>query len=195
METKDLKNISDDFFLARIQNGDVEAIGDLIEKYERLLKTIIHREIRNPEAEEEIYQETCLAIIRRIHRRGVADIGSVENWLKQVARSKCKKFLVGARKHSILRESIGIHYTLAAEEAEYRRLAEGRRQDDIAELRMFVKELGTIYVEVFELWAQGLTEAESAAKLNIPPNTMKSRRNKIRKFLRERVSVLRHEKK
>lgn len=160
-------------------------MGDLIEKYERLLKTIIHREIRNAEAEEDIYQETCLAVVRRIRRRGVADIGSVENWLKQVARSKCKKFLVGAKKHSIFMESIDTHYMLAAEEMEARRLAKERRQDDIAELRMFVEELGTMYVEVFELWAEGLTEAESAVILNVPPNTVKSRRNKIRKFLRE----------
>ncbi|MYK19601.1 sigma-70 family RNA polymerase sigma factor [Candidatus Poribacteria bacterium] len=152
-------------------------------------KTIIHREIRNPEAEKDIYQETCLAILGRIRRRGVADLGSIENWLKQVARSKCKKFLVGAKKHSILMESIGTHYALAAEEMEARRLGEERISEDVSEIRETVKELGSIYVEVFDLWAEGLTEIESAAVLGIFPNTVKSRRNKIRKFLRERVSV------
>ena len=189
METKNLANISDDFLLTRIQNGDVGAIGDLIEKYERLLKIIIHREIRNAEAEKEIYQETCLAIIGRIRRRGVADIGSVENWLKQVARSKCKKFFVDAKKHRILMESIGTHYALAAEEMEYLRFMEEHLSEEIEEFRVLVQELGTIYVEVFDLWAQGLTENESASVLNIFPNTVKSRRNKIRKFLRDQIGV------
>lgn len=98
---------------------------------------------------------------------------------------------MGAKKHSILIETVGTHYALAAEEMEVRRLAEERLPDDIAELRMFVEELGTMYVEVFELWAEGLTETESAAILNVPPNTVKSRRNKIRKFVRERLGVLR----
>ncbi len=189
METKDLENISDDFLLTRIQNGDIGAIENLIEKYERLLKIIIHREIRNAEAEKDIYQETCLAILRRIRRRGVTDIGSVENWLKQVARSKCKKFLVSAKKRGILMESIGAFYALAAEEMEYRRFMEEHLSEEIEEFRMFVEELGPIYVEVFDLWSQGLTEVESASMLNISPNTVKSRRNKIRKFLRERVGV------
>ncbi len=46
--------------LVRIQNGDDDALVALIEKYERLLKTIIHYEIRNVDAEEDIYQETVL---------------------------------------------------------------------------------------------------------------------------------------
>ncbi len=61
--------------------------------------------------------------------------------------------------------------------AEERRLRQERIWEDMDEIREIVKELGSIYVEVFELWADGLTEAESAARLSIPPNTVKSRRN------------------
>ena len=62
-------------------------------------------------------------------------------------------------------------------------------QERIHEIREVVEEMGSIYVEVFELWEQGLTEAESADVLKIPPNTVKSRRNKIRKVVRERLGV------
>ena len=55
--------------------------------------------------------------------------------------------------------------------------------------------MSSIYVEVFELWAQGLTEAESAAVLKILPNTVKSRRNKIRKVVRERLGCVASAKK
>ena len=52
-----------------------------------------------------------------------------------------------------------------------------------------VEKMGSIYVDVLELWELELTEAASAAVLKIPPNTVKSRRNKIRKVVRERLGV------
>ena len=58
METEYLIDLSDGILLARIENGDDDAFVALIEKYERLLKTIIHYEIRNVEEEADIYQET-----------------------------------------------------------------------------------------------------------------------------------------
>ena len=112
MEAKDLVNLSDEILLACIQNGDDEALVALIEKYERLLKTIIHREIHNPREEPDIYQETILAIVRRI-RRQADDIKSVAQWLKQVARSKCQAFLVNAKKRGIVREYAEEYYAFA----------------------------------------------------------------------------------
>ena len=188
METKDLVNLSDEILLARIQNGDDEALVALIERYERLLKTIIYREIRNPWEELDIYQETALAIVRRI-RRQADDIVSVKLWLKQVARSKCKAFLVDAKKRGIVREYAEEYYTFAVHEQEARRLGQERISGDVYEIREIVRELGSIYVEVVELWAQGLTEIESAAVLNISQNTVKSRRNTIRKIVRDRLGV------
>ena len=188
METKDLANLSDEILLARVQNGDDDALAALMEKYERLLKTIIHREIRNPQEEPEIYQETALAIVRRI-RRQADDIESVEQWMKQVARSKCKAFLVNAKKQGIFREYAKEYYAFAVHNQEARRLGQERISGDVDEIREIAKELGPIYVEVVELWAQGLTEVDSATVLKVSPNTVKSRRNKIRKFLRERLGV------
>ncbi len=186
METKDLDNISDDILLARIQNGDDEVLVDLIKKYERLLKTIIHREIRNPEEEPDIYQETILAIVRRILRQS-DDIASIEKWLKQIARSKCKAFLVNAKKRGIIREYAEEHYLFAAEKE--------KRPDylyeRVSEILEVVEGMDPIYVEVVELWAQGFTERESASVLNISVNTVKSRRNKIREVVRGRLGVSR----
>lgn len=189
METEYLIDLSDGILLARIQNGDDEALVALIEKYERLLKTIIHYEIRNAEEEADIYRETVLAIVRRV-RRQADDIDSAEQWLKQVARSKCKAFLVNAKKQSLIKESAEAHYAATADRERHGRFQQYHLQELVHEIREVVEAMGSIYVEVFELWEQGLTEAESAAVLkNIPPNTVKSRRNKIRKVVRERLGV------
>ena len=188
METEYSTDLSDKILLARIQNGDNDALVALIEKYERLLKTIIHYEIGNAEEEADIYQETVLAIVRRV-RRQADDIDSAEQWLKQVARSKCKAFLVNAKKQSLIKESAETHYAATADQEGQQRFKQYHVQERIHEIREIVEEMGSIYVKVFELWARGLTEAESASVLKIPPNTVKSRRNKIRKDIRERLGV------
>ena len=181
-------DLLDEILLTGIQNGDDGALVALVEKYERLLKTIIHYEIHNAEEEADIYEETVLAIVRRI-RRQADDIDSAEQWLKQVARSKCKAFFVNAKKQSLLKESVETHYAATAEQESQRRFQEYHLNERVYEIREVVEDMGSIYVEVFELWARGLTEAESAAVLKIPPNTVKSRRNKIRKVVRERLGV------
>ena len=188
METEYLIDLSDGILLARVQNGDDDAFVALIEKYERLLKTIIHYEIHNAEEEADIYQETVLAIVRRI-RRQADDIDSAEQWMKQVARSKCKAFLVDAKKRGIIRENADEDYGFAAEQERQRGFQKYYLQERVLEIREVVEEMGSIYVEVLELWELGLTEAASADVLKILPNTVKSRRNKIRKVIRERLGV------
>ena len=188
METETLVNLSDETLLARIQNGDDEALVALIKKYERLLKTIIHYEIGNVAEEADIYQETVLAIVRRIRRRA-DDIASVEQWLKQVVRSKCKAFLVDAKKRSLLREAADEHYAGVAEQEASAPMRQYHLHERVCEVWEIVEEMGSIYVAAFELWELGLTEAESAKVLETLQNTVKSRRNKIRKVVREKLGV------
>ena len=178
----------DEVLLARIQNEDDEALTILIKKYERLLKTIIHYEIRNAGEEADIYSETRFAIIRRIRRQS-DDIESAEQWLKQIARSKCKAFLVNAKKQSLIKESAEAQYAATVDQERQQRFKQYHLDERVHEIREVVEEMGSIYVEVFELWEQGLTETKSASVLKILPNTVKSRRNKIRKVVRERLGV------
>ena len=188
MDTEYSKDLSDRILLERIQNGDDDALVALIEKYERLLKTIIHYEIHNASEEADIYQEVVLAIVRRI-RRQADGIDSAKQWLKQVARSKCKAFLVNGKKQSLIKESTEAASIAAAEQERHRYWQQYHLQERVLEIREVVEEMGSIYVKVLELWEQELTEAESAFVLNISPNTVKSRRNKIRKVARERLGV------
>ena len=188
METENLVNLSDQILLAHIQKGNDGALVALVKKYERLLKTIIYYEIGNVEEEADIYQETVLAIVRRI-RRQADDIKSAEQWLKQVARSKCKAFLVNAKKRGLIRETADEHYAFVAEQEAGERVRQYHLHERVYEVREIVEEMDSIYVEVFELWERGLTEFGSAKVLNIPQNTVKSRRNKIRKVVRERLGV------
>jgi len=104
MAAKNFTNLSDEILLRRIHNGDDNALETLIKKYEWLLKSIIHYEIKNAREEADIYSETRLAIMRRLRRRA-DDIASAEQWMKQVARSKCKAFLIDAKKQGIIQNT------------------------------------------------------------------------------------------
>jgi len=188
MDTKDLTNLPDEILLELIQNGNDDAIAALINKYERLLRTIIHYEIRNNEEEADIYAETRLAIVRRL-RRSAEDIRDVKQWLKQVARSKCKAFLVNAKKCGIIREYAREAYEFSVDAEGRRPLHQYHTDERVAAIFEVVEEMGAIYVEVVELWAEGLTEAESTVVLKLAKGTVKSRRAKIRKECREQLGV------
>ena len=189
MMTENFTNLSDEILLTRIHNGDDNALETLIKRYERLLKTIIHYEIRNAEEEADIYSETRLAIIRRLRRRS-DDITSAEQWMKQVARSKCKAFLIDAKKQGIIRNTATTDAALSTLEEQVQNYIRDRcQQERIDEVWKIVEKMGSIYVDVLELWELELTEAASAALLKTQPNTVKSRRNKIRKVVREHFGV------
>ena len=189
MKKKVLTGLSDEMLLARIQDGDDEALDVLIHKYENLLKTIIHGEIRNAAEVEDVYQNTVHAIINRIRGRGADDINSAEKWMKQIARSKCQDFFGNAVEQSLIREAAEVYYAATADQEMQRPFRDYYTQECLLEIREVVEEMGSIYVEVYELWEQGLIEAESADVLNISQNTVKSRRYKIRKVVRERLGV------
>lgn len=169
---------SDTILLKQIQNGNFDAVGVLISKHERLLRTIIRNEVRNPEVVDDVYSETCLAIVRRFRNQGAVDIGTVSKWLKQVARSKCQDHWRNEEKRQELMEFAQKQHAAALERESLR----GLRQDEVFEV---IDEMSSIYKNVVELWVKGWTSIEIGEKLGIPESTVKSRKRTIIKKVRE----------
>lgn len=180
---------SDTILLKQIQNGYFDAVGVLISKYERLLRTIIRNEVGNPEVVDDVYSETCLAIVRRFRNKGTVDIGTVSKWLKQVARSKCQDHRRDEEKRQELMEFAQKQHAAVLEQELYRAL----RQNEVFAV---IDEMETIYKEVVELWVKGWTSIEIGEKLSIPESTVKSRKRAIIRKVREHFGVsLLHKKK
>ncbi len=173
---------SDTILLKQIQNGNFDAVGVLISKYERLLQTIIRNEVCNPEAVYDVYSETCLAIVRRFRHKGVTDIDAVNKWLKQVARSKCREHWRDEEKRRELTEFAEEKHAADLEQEFLR----GRRQNEIFEV---IDKMNSIYKMVVELWFEGWTSIEIGEKLGIPESTVKSRKRVIIKKVREHFGV------
>jgi RNA polymerase sigma-70 factor, ECF subfamily len=75
---------SDAELVARVRRGDVEAFGQLAERYERSLLAAVLVNVHDVQAAEDVAQETLLRAFRRLGT--LRDEGKFGPWLMQIAR-------------------------------------------------------------------------------------------------------------
>ena len=90
----------------RCQIGDKDAFAELIERYQAPLRYFISRLSANSETAEDIFQDTCLTVIRRIHT--LKKIDAFSTWLYRIARNKVYQQLRRKKKLSELDENIAV---------------------------------------------------------------------------------------
>ncbi len=173
---------TDTNLLKQIENGYSDAVSQLILKYDALIRTIIREEVKNTDASDDVYSEVCLAIVGRFHRKGVAGIHTVDKWLKQVVRSKCKDFW----RDEIKRQEIA---TFAQERYMADLEQEAIKEKRLNELFVAIDRMDPIYKDVVDLWLQEWTSAQIGEILGIPESTVKSRKRVIIRKVREYFDV------
>ena len=92
--------------ILRCQIGDKDALAGLIERYQAPLRYFISRLSANPETAEDIFQDTWLTVIRRIHT--LKKIDAFSTWLYRIARNKVYQQFRRKRKLSELNENITV---------------------------------------------------------------------------------------
>lgn len=92
--------------ILRCQIGDKDALAGLIERYQAPLRYFISRLSANPEMAEDIFQDTWLTVIRRIHSLKKTDAFST--WLYRIARNKVYQQFRRKRKLCELNENIAV---------------------------------------------------------------------------------------
>ena len=80
------RQLIEQMLILRCQMGDNEAFAELIDRYGRALYYFISKLLENTEVAEDIYQETWLAVIKKIH--SLKDTDSFTAWLYHIARNK-----------------------------------------------------------------------------------------------------------
>ena len=88
----------------RCQIGDKDALAELINRYQAPLRYFISRLSANSEMAEDIFQDTWLTVIRRIHSLKKLDAFSI--WLYRIARNKVYQQLRRKKMLSKLDEKI-----------------------------------------------------------------------------------------
>ncbi len=80
------RQLIEQILILRCQMGDNEAFAELIDRYGRALYYFISKLLENNEITEDIYQDTWLIVIKKIHDLKETDFFAA--WLYQIARNK-----------------------------------------------------------------------------------------------------------
>jgi RNA polymerase sigma-70 factor (ECF subfamily) len=151
--------------LLRCQMGDKNALAELIECYERPLRYFINRLLDNSELTEDIFQDTWLTVIRKIH--SLREIDSFPAWLYRIARNKVYQQLRTKKTIVELDENIA---------------AKNHAEDDIfspedaAKVHRCLKELPPEYREVLMLrFLEQMSYEQISHVLNCKLGTVRSR--------------------
>jgi RNA polymerase sigma-70 factor (ECF subfamily) len=98
--------IIEQVLVLRCQTGDKDALEELIDRYQSPLRYFINSLSANTEMAEDIFQDTWLTVIRRIHTLKKLDAFSI--WLYRIARNKVYQQLRRKKMLSKLDDNITI---------------------------------------------------------------------------------------
>ena len=169
----------------RLRRGDPEAFDTLLARYQNRLYRYLVRLTANPAAADDLFQETWLKVITRIHRYD--ERRPFEPWLFSVARNLAIDHLRKAAPQSL-------DEPLASGEARVTRLGDdepgslerllARERQGLLESRL--AELPALYREALSLrFEEEMTFEEIAEVLQAPVSTVKSRVQRALSTLRK----------
>ncbi len=151
--------------ILRCQIGDKDAFAGLIERYQAPLRYFISRLSANPETAEDIFQDTRLTVIRRIHSLKKTDAFST--WLYRIARNKVYQQFRRKRKLSELNENIAVPNDTENDVFS---------TEDAAKIHRCLKELLPEYREVLMLrFLEQMSYEQISQVINCRLGTVKSR--------------------
>jgi RNA polymerase sigma-70 factor (ECF subfamily) len=170
--------------LARIARGDPDALGDLYDRYGRVVFGVLYRMLGNPEAAEEVTQDAFHAVWRRA-RTYHAERGSVRAWLLAIARNAAIDWrrTKGKRleREATIDEAVALTDDIRVEDRVITSLGAERVRAAVAALPPEQREALSL-----AFWS-GLTQTEIAARTAAPLGTVKSRLRLGMAKLRERL--------
>jgi RNA polymerase sigma-70 factor (ECF subfamily) len=152
--------VTDDELLHRISRGDVEALGELYDRYSGLAYQFALALVRSRDGAEEVVQDSFLGLLKS--RSQLASIRDIRSYLLRIVRNEVSH---RRRRHET--------DASALEVVEAR---EGLSTKEVLEVNEALARLPEeqLTVVVLKVW-QGMTFAEVATALDIPANTAASR--------------------
>jgi len=100
------EKLAEKVLILRCQIGDNKAFAELIECYSRALRYFISCLLDNGEMVEDVFQDTWLVVIRRIH--SLKEIDAFPAWLYRIARNKVYQQLRRQKKSYKLNEETAV---------------------------------------------------------------------------------------
>ena len=171
----------------RLRRGEPEAFDALLARYQNRLFRYLVRFTADRAAAQDLFQETWLKVITRIHRYD--DSRPFEPWLFSVARNLAVDHLRKASPESLDEPSPAGEAKIARlgadEPGSLERLLERERR---GQLERRLEELPALYREALSLrFEEEMTFEEMAQVLAAPVSTVKSRVQRALSTLRKRM--------
>ena len=162
--------------ILRCQLRDRQALAELIEQYEQPIRYFIRRLADDADLAEELFQETWLTVIRRIH--ALTDPESFTVWLYRIARNKVYAHFRRHKQMAELDESV---------EAPDDPQANAFYLDDAAKLHRCLGQLSPLHKEVLLLrFLEEMPYEQIAEVLGCRLGTVRSRLHHAKRALREK---------
>lgn len=163
---------TDDQVMELVAAGDMEAFGQLYDRFGRRAFGLARAVCRDPQHAEDAVQEAFLSIWRsRATYR--AQRGGAAAWLLTIVRHRAIDIARSHRAAAAHRAEVD---TLDAVSGTLDLAEQTGARDEFARLRSSLGQLSEVQREVISLAFFGqLTHAEIAAQLDLPPGTVKSR--------------------
>ncbi|MBN1349892.1 sigma-70 family RNA polymerase sigma factor [candidate division KSB1 bacterium] len=190
MEYDEDKNIqiSDEILIERFQHGDLYAFDLIVKRYKNQLLNFIYRFLGNQEEAEDLVQETFLRVYK--NRKAYRKVAKFSTWIYTIAGNLAKTELRKRRRRKIFSIT-----DLGYEEKDYEISDKGFSPEDqvnglITEeiVQKEIENLSPKFREVIILRdIQELSYEEISKIVRIPLGTVKSRVNRGRLKLQERL--------
>lgn len=172
-------------WLGRVAAGDAAALGELYDRYGRVVFGVLYQMLGSPEAAEEVAQDAFHAVWRRAHTYR-AERGPVRVWLLAITRNAAIDWrrTKGKRleREATIDEAVAIVEEIALEDRVITSLRAERVRAAVAALP---PEQGMVLSLAF--WS-GLSQSEIAARTRVPLGTVKTRVRLGMAKLRERLT-------
>ena len=176
-------DLSDKELLERVKEDDTRAFSVLVDRYKVKLFNLLYRMLQNREEAEDILQETFLRVFRE--KESYDPIFAFSTWIYTIALNLCRNQLKRRKRFKFF----GID--LIKDDRRY--AVETKVQTDSlsSTLDKAIASLPVKYRTVFVLReVNQLSYEEMAESLNVPLGTVKSRVNRARLMLRDKLKPM-----
>lgn len=187
-----MEKYSDEELIARFQEGDEYAFEEIVNRFKDRLKNFVYRYLSNEEAAEDVVQETFLRVYQKKHM--YRNIAKFSTWIYTIAGNLAKTELRKRKRRKMYSlNDLGLEdkeYEIPSEEFAPEGEVEGEYTEQ--EIQAAIDKLSEKFKTVIILRdIQELSYEEISNIVDVPVGTVKSRINRARLKLQEKLRHLR----